>query len=95
LPKSAGSYPGPPAAGNHMDCDDAIHRIYGFLDGELTVWRRREILRHLDECPPCAHGYDFEMELRQVIAMKCRDEVPPELRRRIAEALGYPVPGSG
>lgn len=75
-----------------MDCDDAIHKIYGFLDGELTVWRRREILRHLDECPPCAQGYDFEMELRQVIAMKCRDEVPPQLKRRIAEALGYTSP---
>jgi mycothiol system anti-sigma-R factor len=71
-----------------MDCEDAILRIYQYLDGELTVWRRRAITRHLDECPPCAHGFDFEIELRQVIAMKCRDEVPPDLKRRIAEAIG-------
>jgi len=75
-----------------MDCDKAIHRIYHYLDGELTVWRRRAIARHLDECPPCAEGFDFELELRQVIASKCRDEVPPELKRRIAEALGGPLP---
>ena len=37
-----------------MDCDEAILRIYQYLDGELTVWRRRAISRHLDECPPCA-----------------------------------------
>ena len=30
--------------------------------------------------------------MRQVIASKCRDEVPPDLQRRIAEALGEPVP---
>ena len=72
-----------------MDCDEAIVRIYQYLDGELTVWRRRAIARHLDECPPCAHGFDFE--LRQVVASKCRDEVPPELKRRIAQAIGVTV----
>jgi mycothiol system anti-sigma-R factor len=75
-----------------VDCDKAIHRIYSYLDGELTVWRRWAITRHLDDCPPCAQGFDFEVELRQVIASKCRDDVPPELKRRIAEALGEPVP---
>lgn len=75
-----------------MDCDKAIHRIYGYLDGELTVWRRWAITRHLDACPPCADGFDFEVELRQVIASKCRDEVPPGLKRRIAEALGESLP---
>jgi mycothiol system anti-sigma-R factor len=74
-----------------MDCDEAIVRIYQYLDGELTVWRRLAISRHLDECPPCAHGFDFEIELRQVVASKCRDEVPPELKRRIAHAIGITV----
>ena len=60
----------------------------GRLDGELTVFKRQEIRRHLDDCPPCAKGFDFEMELRQVIASKCRDEVPVELRERIAIQLG-------
>ena len=75
-----------------MDCDKAIHRIYHYLDGELTVWRRIAISRHLDDCPPCAEGFDFEIELRQVIASKCRDECPTELRRRIAAALGETLP---
>jgi len=81
-----------------MDCEKAKYRVYGYLDGELTIWRRWTNRRHLDKCPPCAHGYDFEVELRQVISTKCRDDVPPELKRRIAEALGSPLsndePGS-
>jgi mycothiol system anti-sigma-R factor len=73
-----------------VDCDQAIHRVYEFLDGELTVWRRRAIARHLDECPPCAEGFTFEMELRRVVVSKCHEEVPPELRSKIAQALGLP-----
>ena len=75
-----------------MDCEHAIQRIYEYLDGELTPFKRAAIARHLDDCPPCAQGFDFEIELRQVIAFKCRDEVPPDLRRRIASALGHEPP---
>jgi mycothiol system anti-sigma-R factor len=71
-----------------MDCESASHRMYHYLDGELTVWRRWVITRHLDHCPPCANGFDFEMELRQVIASRCRDRVPEDLKRRVAEQLG-------
>lgn len=71
-----------------MDCESASHRMYHYLDGELTVWRRWVITRHLDRCPPCANGFDFEMELRQVIASRCRDRVPDDLKRRVAEQLG-------
>jgi mycothiol system anti-sigma-R factor len=75
-----------------MDCEKAIYRVYNYLDGEMTVWRRWSIRRHLDKCPPCAQGYTFEIELRQVVSRKCREEVPADLKRRIAEALGESSP---
>jgi mycothiol system anti-sigma-R factor len=71
-----------------MDCDGAIHRVYHYLDGELTVWKRRAIRRHLDECPPCADGYGFEIEIRRVVMVSCSEEAPAALRHRIGEALG-------
>jgi len=71
-----------------MDCEQASYRMYRYLDGDLTVWRRWRIRRHLHRCPPCAQGFDFELEIRWVLATRCRDEVPPELRARIARALG-------
>lgn len=71
-----------------MDCDKAAYRMYYYLDGEITVWRRWKITRHLNRCPPCAQGFDFEIELRQVIASRCRDEVPPELKHKVADSLG-------
>ena len=69
------------------DCTDAIERIYHFLDGELTDEKRVEIKRHLDECPPCVDAYDFETELRHVIANRCRDHVPGSLVERVRAAL--------
>jgi len=32
-----------------MDCEQAFHRMYTYLDGELTVWRRWIITRHAYE----------------------------------------------
>jgi mycothiol system anti-sigma-R factor len=71
-----------------VDCDGALHRVYEYLDGELTMWKRRAIARHLDECPPCADGFTFEIELRRVVVSKCHEECPDALRSRIAQALG-------
>jgi mycothiol system anti-sigma-R factor len=69
------------------DCQEAIHTLYHFLDGELTDDRRLEIQRHLQECSPCLEAFDFEAELKIVIAKKCRDQVPPALKERVAHAL--------
>ena len=71
------------------DCNDAVHALYHFLDGELTPAKRSAIERHLDDCPPCFEAFDFEAELRQVIAQKCREQVPETLRLRIAEVIQH------
>ena len=72
---------------DHGECGEALHELYVFLDGELTDERRALIRTHLDECPPCFEAFDFEAELRQVIAQKCRDTVPESLMHRVADAL--------
>ena len=56
-------------------------RVYHYLDGEMTVWKRQAITRHLDECPPCAEGFYFEIEIRRVFeADDFGAELTPELR---------------
>lgn len=72
-----------------FDCREALHRIYHFLDGELTPVRRQEIEAHLDRCSPCLHMFGFEAELRRVVHDKCQDAVPAGLRERIAESIHH------
>ena len=69
------------------ECSEAVEVLYHFLDGQLTEERRILIKRHLDDCPPCLDAFDFEAELRVVIAHKCRERVHEELRWRVARAI--------
>jgi mycothiol system anti-sigma-R factor len=72
---------------SQVNCNETIEILYHYLDGELTEERRIVIKRHLDDCPPCLHAFDFEAELRVVIADRCKDRVPDSLRQRIHDAL--------
>lgn len=67
-------------------CEETIAELATYLDGELTEEVRAKIAFHLDDCPPCGDIAGFEVELRRVIAAKCVDRVPDELRARILQA---------
>lgn len=68
-------------------CDQALAEIYLYLDRELTWWRRRQIRRHLADCPPCLQGYTFERRLKVVVRECLAEEVPDEFMQRLNEAL--------
>lgn len=69
------------------DCSDALHELYQYLDGELTDDRRQVIESHLHACGECFEAFDFQAELKQVVAQKCREEVPESLKARVAQLL--------
>ena len=73
--------------GPSVDCVEAVHELYSYLDGELTESRRQEIRVHLDWCGPCGGAAQFEEELRKVIANRCKDRVPQSLIDRVAAAI--------
>ena len=74
------------AGGGTGNCDEALHELYGYLDGELTEERRELIRAHLDDCGPCLEAFDFEAELRDWSPARCRSEAPESLRARVADA---------
>jgi mycothiol system anti-sigma-R factor len=75
------------AGESEIDCNETIYRLYTYLDGELTEDRRQEIKHHLDKCRDCVEAFDFEAELRAVIAQRCKDHVPDTLRERVRDSL--------
>ena len=76
--------------GDHINCTEAVHVLYQFLDGELTEVRRVEIQAHLQACLPCWEAFDFEAELKLFVGRKCRDDAPDQLRHRVIQALQDP-----
>jgi mycothiol system anti-sigma-R factor len=86
IPPSPSGAPDPDGRTDH-DCDDAVAQLYSFLDGELDAVTVTKVEEHLKHCSPCLEAFDFEAELRKVVAVKCRDRVPDELRTRILTIL--------
>ena len=73
--------------GDTADCQEAVHRLYHYLDGELTIERRATIKRHLEACSDCIEAFEFEAELKMAISRGCRDTVPESLRLRVYQAI--------
>jgi mycothiol system anti-sigma-R factor len=73
--------------GSGSECQEALDTLYHFLDGELNEERRHQIQVHLDRCSSCLEAFDFEAELKIVVAERCREMVPEALRLRVASAL--------
>ena len=76
---------------NDVDCRAVVEELFTFLDGELTEVRRYQITTHMTGCVDCHEVVEFHAELKMAISQKCREDVPADLRLRIANALGLPM----
>jgi mycothiol system anti-sigma-R factor len=77
------------------DCDETLRELYRFLDGELAPEAHHNISHHLDGCMDCLQVYDFQAELRMVIAHRAKEtEVPSGLLERIKACFGDVDPAS-
>jgi mycothiol system anti-sigma-R factor len=76
-----------------MSCEKTRHQVYGYLDKEMTWYRRARIRWHLRRCPPCADGFDFELALKARVRKDCSEEPPEELLERLRTFLREQGPG--
>jgi mycothiol system anti-sigma-R factor len=77
------------------ECTEVVRDLYLFLDQELDAGHRQLVMTHLEECSPCLEKFDFEVELRMVIAARNAQECPEPLRQRILGMLRDALPGEG
>jgi mycothiol system anti-sigma-R factor len=70
------------AAGS--DCSEVLHRVYEYLDGEMTKDDTVKIKHHLEECGPCLKQYDLDQAVKALVKRSCAcEEAPVELRTTI------------
>ncbi|HEY3534491.1 MAG TPA: mycothiol system anti-sigma-R factor [Pedococcus sp.] len=66
------------------DCSEVLHRVYEYLDGEMTASDTHKIRQHLDECAPCLKEYDLDQVVKAVVKRSCEcEEAPLALRTQI------------
>ncbi|MDH5371804.1 MAG: hypothetical protein OEX97_02555 [Acidimicrobiia bacterium] len=68
-------------------CVHAVEKIYYYLDGEITWYRRVRINWHLRSCQLCEGAFDFEDRLRSVIRANCSEEIPDDLINRLRSII--------
>lgn len=84
-PGAAGSGGGSPPGG--IDCEEALARVYEYLDGELAPELQERIHAHLEVCRRCYPVFDFERLFLDHVREKGLEEPADEGFRRELEML--------
>lgn len=71
-------------------CEKCEEVLQPYLDRELDVAEMAEAERHLDTCGYCRRRYRFEVSLRRYVRQVAAEEMPPQLREKLA-ALRTPL----
>ena len=69
------------------NCDDALEKMYLYIDGELTAETAGVIKVHLDDCPPCWDAFHFEERLKIVVRTRLQEEVPTDVMMRLQSII--------
>lgn len=68
-------------------CDEALAKVYHYLDGELDEHAVARIRDHLEDCPPCEDAFSFEERLRVVVRQRLEEEVPQVVVERLRQVI--------
>jgi anti-sigma factor (TIGR02949 family) len=66
-----------------MGCDDAVRRLWEFLDGGLDETDHRRVEEHLAWCLRCCGEVTFAWELRGLLRTRTGVTLPDGVRRRM------------
>lgn len=75
---------------NKITCEEAVSRLYEYLDKEGSSAALDEVETHLDVCRHCCSRFAFEANLWQVVRSKsqesrCPDSLKDKIKNLIVE----------
>lgn len=70
-----------------IDCEEALQRLFEYLDAELHGEPQREMAQHLERCRSCFSRVEFEKRLKAYTGQLGEEPVPPELEARIRKVF--------
>jgi mycothiol system anti-sigma-R factor len=71
-------------------CAKCEEVLQPFLDRELSDAEHAVAEAHLDQCTYCRRRYRFEEKLRMYVRQACAEQIPPDLKEKLA-ALRTPL----
>lgn len=80
--------PGPEEGPEMIPCEEALARLYEYLDGELEAASREEVELHFRICARCYPHLKLETNYRDALRRALEGQrAPPGLRTRILELM--------
>ncbi|OGI49087.1 MAG: hypothetical protein A2151_00080 [Candidatus Muproteobacteria bacterium RBG_16_65_34] len=71
-----------------IGCEEALNRLFDYLDHELDETRRTEVEQHLKICRSCYSRAEFEKRLKGRLTAVGTEPPSDEFGRRIRALLG-------
>lgn len=68
-------------------CEEAIDRLFEFIDNELPDDELRRIGEHLEECPPCEAELHVNQKIMSIVNKCPKEAAPEQLRSRILATI--------
>lgn len=90
-PHAGGSPPGCEEV-EDLSCEEAVKRVYEYLDGELDDEDAEAIRCHVEQCKRCYPMYNWERIFLDALQERAdRPEASDELRQRVTDLLDREV----
>jgi mycothiol system anti-sigma-R factor len=71
-----------------MTCEEAVQKLFEYIDKELDGASAAQIDKHLDLCRLCCDRFEFENSLKKIVQKSCFNEkAPPILKQKIQDSL--------
>lgn len=77
------------------ECEEALDRLFEYIDHELPDEEIRRIGEHLKTCPPCETEHRINEKIKRLVNRSGADTAPDALRARILETIRAPRPDAG
>jgi mycothiol system anti-sigma-R factor len=70
-----------------ITCNEAVERLWAYLDGTLTAADKAALEEHLGFCLDCCGEAEFAQELRGFLSRSASEELPRDVRARLLMTL--------
>jgi anti-sigma factor (TIGR02949 family) len=70
-----------------ITCAEAVRQLWAYLDGVVDAPAREAVEEHLSFCRRCCGEAEFALELRTFLAASAAEELPADVRSRLAATL--------
>jgi anti-sigma factor RsiW len=77
-----------------LNCEDVVHELSNFIDGELGAALKLELESHLTDCADCRLVVDQTKKTIEIFCDCEPVELPGEVRTRLHDALRRKLRGA-